>query len=131
MQIKLRFDDDSHENVQVTELAPGHIRLQDTPLLAPEPVYSGDIIEAEQLPDGTYRYLRVLERAPMRHYSWLVPRSFVESPAYRAFASEIERAGGHWEGVAGGTLHAHLPQASILDAEAVLRRYLSSGSSEA
>ncbi len=131
MQIKLRFDDTSTENLQATELAPGRFRLLDTPFSASESVYSGDIVEAGPLPDGTYRFLRVFERAPMRHYSWMVPRSFVQSSAYSSFTTEIERAGGHWEAVFGGILYAHLPQASTLDVEATLQRYLSVGASEA
>jgi len=48
--------------------------------------------------------VRVVERSPMRHYSWVVPRVFVESPEYRRFGAAVEAAGGRWQGAFGGYL---------------------------
>ena len=129
--VRLRFDEGSHEEAAVTELAPGRLRLEETPFAPTEPLYAGDVIEVERLLDRTHRFLRVAERSAMRHYSCVVPRSFVESADYRAFGQAVEAAGGSWEGVFGGILHVHVPPGSAFDPEAELDRYLSSDWPEA
>lgn len=126
MQIRLSWDETGHENIEVTEQAPGRFRLEDTPLFPREPVFAGDIIETAQLPDGTRRFVRITERSRMRHYSWILARAFMESPRFRAFGYAIEAAGGRWEVIAGGVFHAHVPETSGLDVEAELHRRLNS-----
>ena len=131
MEIRLSFDAASHEAVETTELAPGRFRLEDTPLLATEPVYAGDVVEAEPRPDGTYRFSRVAEAAPMRHFSWVVARAFTESPDFRAYTDAVIAAGGRWEGALGGLLFVHVPRDAAFDAEGELSRRLASARSEA
>jgi len=131
MQIRLRFDDASQEQSEVTQLGTNRFRLEETPLSAPEPLYPGDTIEAQPLQDGSYRFGSILERSPMSHYSWVVPRSFVDSAAYHEFTKSIEAAGGKWEGIAGGILRVHLPQRTDVDPEIALQRFLSSEAGEA
>ena len=129
--IRLRFDETSHETVEVVRVAACRFRLEDTPLLASEPVHLGDVIEAEPLPDGTHRFVGVVERAPMRHHAWVVWSGFPGSPDFEAFRRAVEGAGGRWELSLGGVLHAHVPTESGLDAEAELSRYLRSDWPEA
>ena len=131
MEIRLSFDAASHETVEATALAPGRFRLEDTPLLAPEPVYAGDVVEADPRPDGTYRFRRVADAAPMRHYSWVVARAFTESPAFRAYTEAVVAAAGRWEGAFGGLLLVHVPRDSAFDAEGELSRYLAAARPEA
>ena len=131
MRIQLRFDTTSHEDLNVAPFATRQFRLLDTPLLSSEAVNAGDVIEAELLPDGTYRFLRIVERAPMRHYSWVVPQGWSESPGREAFMAKVEGAGGRWEHLLGGLLYVHIPVDSTFDPEAELDRYLSSDWPEA
>ena len=126
MEIRLRFDDHSHETVAALEVSPGRFRLEATPVFAHEPVYLGDLIEAKPLPDGTHRFIDLVGRAPMRHHSWVVPQSFVASVDYTAFTRAVEAAGGSVESVMGGVLYAHVPENSPFDAAAELDRYLKS-----
>lgn len=64
MRLRLRFYDDVYETVAVTPVAPGVVRLDAAPVLAPEPTSAGDVVEFEALPDGTHRVVRVVERGP-------------------------------------------------------------------
>ncbi len=126
MEIRLRFDDHGHETVEALELSPARFRLEATPVFARKPVYLGDVIQATPLPDGTHRFVELIERARMRHHSWVVPRSFVSSPDYLAFTRAVEAAGGLVEVVMGGVLYAHVPDDASFDAAAELDRYLGS-----
>ncbi len=129
--IQLRFDETSHEGVEVVPLGERRFRLQDTPVFATDSVFAGDVIEAAPLTDGTHRFVRVLERAPFRHYSWALPRGWSDSPERDTYIAQVEAAGGTWEQVFGGVLFVHIPIESSFDAEAELDRYLKSHSAEA
>jgi hypothetical protein len=94
-------------------------------------VYAGDVIEAELLADGIYHFLGVVERAPLRHHSWVVPRGWLESPHRDAYIASVESVGGTWEQVLGGVLYVHIPAEVDFDAEAELDKYLSLGWPEA
>jgi hypothetical protein len=126
MEIRLRFDETADESVEVTTLAPGRFRLEETPLLGADTVYAGDVIEAQPLRDGTHQFRRVSQRAPLRHSSWLVPPAFVASARFRAFTTAVEAAGGSWERIMGGLLLVHVPEESAFDAEKELDRHLAS-----
>jgi hypothetical protein len=129
--IPLRFDEASHETVAVVPVGARRFRLKDTPVLATEPVFAGDVIEVAPESDGTCRFLRVLDRAPLRHHSWVVPRGWAESVARRAYLGQVEAVGGTWELAFGGLLHVHIPADASFDAEAELDRYLKSDWPEA
>src|SRR5689334_6224119 len=107
--IKLRFDDSTYQTAEVTRLGASLFRLEQTPLAAVEPMYRGDIIETEPLADGTDRYVRIVERAPMRHYSWIVARSWAESADRAAYIAKLTAAGGSVEQYMGGVFHVHVP----------------------
>jgi hypothetical protein len=129
--IRLRFDEATHETVEVIPVGGHRFRLQDTPLSATEPVFAGDVIEVASRPDGTFGFVRVFERAPLRHYSWVVPRGWAASVAHREYVAQVEAVGGTWEQVMGGLLHVHIPNEASFDAEAELDRYLKSDWPEA
>lgn len=129
--IRLRFDEASHESVTVTRVADRQFRLEHTPLLSPEPLHAGDVVEADALPDGTHRFRRVVRRGAMRHYSWVVPRAWADSEDRDAYVAKVEATGGRWEQVMGGVLHVHIPTDSDFDAAAELGRYLKSDWPEA
>jgi hypothetical protein len=122
--IRLRFDGARHEDIEVTRLRDHQFKLTETPLLATVAVHAGDVIEAEPLADGTHRFVRVVDRSPMRHFSWVVPRGWFDSPARDAYLERVEAAGGTWEQISGGVLYVHIPSDSAFDAEAEFDRYL-------
>ena len=69
--IRLSFDAASHETVEVTDVAPGQVRLHDTPLLAEPLLAPGDVIQVEEGPDGVCRFERL-------HRAWWTPDSQLE-----------------------------------------------------
>ena len=125
IEITIRVDDGASEGAFVEPVGPCLYRLEDTPIFAnreADPIHAGDVVEVEPQPDGSYLIVRIAQRSPMRHFSWAVPRVFVESPQYREYTSDVEAAGGAWQGLFGGLLWVHLPPESSFDAEAELSR---------
>jgi hypothetical protein len=132
--ITLRVDANASEEVYVELVGPLRYRLEVTPIVAnleDDPLYGGDVIEAEPLPDGTHRLVRVIERSPMRHFDWIVPRRFVESAEYARFGAAVEAEGGWWESAFGGLLWVHLPTASAFDPQAELSRRIAAAQASA
>lgn len=122
-QITVRIDDELSESVGVEPCGPRRFRLADTPILAnydEDPMWAGDVIETELLPDDTHQILRVVERSPMRHFSWSVPAFFVASAEYGRFGAAVVAAGGWWQSAWGGLLWVHLPPMSPFDPAAEL-----------
>ena len=134
IEIQLRADEASSETVYVEPLGGSLYRLDDTPILANSdkaPIHFGDVVALEQLADGSYRVLHVVERAALRHHSWAVSRSFAESAECDFFAADVAAAGGRCERSFGGFLTAHVPEDSSFDAEAELRRRIDRAKSRA
>ena len=122
------------EEVYAVPVSARLYRLEETPIMAnqeDDPVYAGDVIEAEPLPDGTHRLVRLVERSPMRHFNCAVPRRFVESEEYGRFGAAVEAAGGWWESALGGLLWVHLPLESPFDLAAELSRRIAVAESRA
>lgn len=82
----------------------------------------GDTIETQTKSDGTLVFVRVLERAKFRHYSWVVSKEY--SIQIYEFGASVEAAGGSWKGLMEGLLLVHLPFASNFDVEIELDRYI-------
>lgn len=117
VSITLRVDADC-EGVCVEPVGPQLFRLHDTPIIAnweEDRVWAWDVIEVELLADGTHALVRVVERSPMHHFDFMIPRAFYESPDYARFGDAVVAAGGRWEGVLGGLLLVHLPPDSAFD----------------
>lgn len=134
LQIQLRIDAESSEGAYVELVGPNLYRLEHTPIWAnreDDPIHAGDVIEVEPLADGTHRLLHVVERSPMRHFTWAVPRFFAESAEYRRFSAAVEAAGGSWQGAFGGMLWVHLPPDSNFDPEPELARRIAAAKSTA
>jgi hypothetical protein len=123
IELALRVESSGTERVSVVRVGPGQFRLEVTPVWTDKDedrVHAGDVIATTELPDGTHQFLHVVERAPQRHYSWMVPRFFAESPEYGRFGATVVSAGGNWESALGGVLWAHVPVESVFDPEAEL-----------
>ena len=127
LQVRLRAYDKTELTVRVTPLPESRYRFEETPFLAmaPEPLHFGDVVEAELRGDGTHEITRIVERAPLRHYSWVITRQFYESEGYRTFVAAVTAAGGRWERLFGGVFMVHIPQGSSFDAGAELDKWTS------
>ena len=118
-EILLCFGDDGSETVWVTFLGTNTYRLEETPVWNDDdaPVYFGDVIELELQPDGTHRFNRIVERAPLQHYSWVIHKFFADSPQYHEFRNAVMKEGGACELIMGGWLLVHVPLSSHFDIE--------------
>ena len=107
------------KSVIVTPLDDGRFRLEVDPLscliaesdedLKELPNF-GDIIEASTVEPGTIRFRRVVERAPLKRFQFLINKDLIESPSFGELCSTIEAHDGHWERVFGGVLIVYLPK---------------------
>ena len=103
----------------VTPLGSGEYRLEQDPLscliadrprdLKDLPNY-GDVIAAEVIGPGALRFVKVVERAPLKRFQFLIPRDIAESRALEIVLSKVEAITGHWERVMGGVLIIYLPK---------------------
>ncbi len=70
----------------------------------------GDVIEAVDIAASSLRFVRVVERARLKRFQFVVSRDFVESPKLEIVLSRVESLNGHWERVFGGVLIMDLPE---------------------
>jgi hypothetical protein len=92
--IRIQLDEGTTETLEVTDLGSGIIRLEATPTAALQPLYRGDTLEVATVDSDTVRLVRIVERAPFNHESWIVARGFPGSKEYGRFVQEVEAAGG-------------------------------------
>ena len=115
----------------VTPLGDGRYRLDMDPvswLIANHPQdleglpNYGDVIEAVETAPNTLRFVRVLERAPLRKFEFLVSRDIAGSPELQTILSKVAALEGHWERVAGGALTIYLPKDGDYDPSEDIRQ---------
>lgn len=121
-KIWLRFDEMTREELEVCLLPGSRLRLRETPVLASQAVYLGDIIDTTLLADGSHRFERVLVPAPFNHYSWFISREVAASNQLNSFFEAVKSSGGAWEKIFGGVLHLHIPKGSAFDVEGEMSR---------
>lgn len=117
----------------VTPLGSGRFRLELDPLscfsaecpqdLRELPNY-GDVIEAVDIASGTLRFVKVVERAPLKRFQFLLSRDYAESPELEMVLSRVETLNGHWERVFGGVLILYLPEDSDYDPSKKLKQLI-------
>ena len=131
VEVYISFDSGaSFEPSLVTSMGPGVYRLEESPLCS-EVASFGDVIEAEQDDVGRLRFRRVVSRAELRTYRWLLPKRIVESEEFRVFCDTVIQAGGMWERVLGGVVMVHLPPSSDYDPEVEIKRIIQAIGAEA
>jgi len=116
------------ENAAFPAIAANVYRIEETPAFgfADPDLDLGlrDTIETGLKADGTHCFVRVVKRAELRHYSWILPQQFVDSRQCSEYVAAVEAAGGIWERIMGGFLLVHVPLDSKFDAEAELNRFI-------
>lgn len=68
-----------------------------------------DIIEAETLPDGGLRLVRVAATSGLETVSWILPEGLFNSPVLRGLLAKVLAVGGNWERTFGAVLTLHVP----------------------
>ena len=69
-----------------------------------------DVIEAEELANGQLRFIRVVERAALERYQFLIDKEFAGSSQLADILSHVTAIGGRWEWVFGGVLIVFVPK---------------------
>ncbi len=82
----------------------------------------GDVIEAVEITARTLQFVRVVERAPLKRFQFLLSQDVAESPALEPILSRVEALDGRWERVFGGVLIMYLPEDSEYDPSKELKK---------
>lgn len=138
--VSIAFSDGSTARLNVTPLGADKYRLEQQPYLVAETLTFGDVLElapgdadppraAETDGEPCLRFVRVAEKSPYKHFSWVLPKDVAESTEVAEFLQAIEAAGGRWERAFVGFLTVALPKGCRLDAEAALDEAIATFSS--
>ena len=120
----------SFESSVVTPMEPGVYRLEVSPVFS-EVASFGDIIEAEEDDTGKLHFRRIISRAELRAYRWLLSQRIVESEESKVFCDNVMQAGGMWERAWGGIVIVHVPLDSGFDPEIEIERIIQAKNAEA
>lgn len=88
-------------------VGPNLYRLEESTLLSE--VFYHDVVEAEPQPDGSLRFLRVVNTSGLTQTFWFVPKGFSEAFTVSEILANVMAVGGNWELTFGGFLAVHLP----------------------
>jgi len=95
-------------NTTMTMVGQGLYRLDTVPLMV-ESAGFRDVIEAEALPAGGLKFLRVARKSDWRIYDFVLNKATTESPKLQELLDRVTDQGGHWERSFGGCLFICLP----------------------
>ncbi len=88
--------------------------VRSVPILV-ESVSFGDVIEAERLPEGGYRFIQLIEAGGWVVYDVILSPEQIESESIKRVRERVVSLGGHWEGIMGGIMLFCLPHDSGYD----------------
>jgi len=131
IEMTIQWNDATQEGILVTPLGDNRYRVEvdviscmllDRPRdYVPLPRW-GDVVEAREIGPGRVQFVRVVERARMRRFQWVISRALIESPELDRVLSKIMDLGGNWERVFGGVVIVYLPRGCDYDLWADLKR---------
>jgi hypothetical protein len=125
--MKILFEDGVYENVDVSEISRGVVRLDETPIASSAELRFGDVIEVEQGEQGVWRFLRLSKRANHESASVLISREIAGSTELQTVLSQITQLGVHWERAFGGILFLHGSAEQIGKAQLLLESLVARG----
>jgi hypothetical protein len=124
----------------VTPLGADRYRLEEDPFyfayvqveslreLARLPRY-GDEFEAVTVRHNELRFVKVVKRARLKRFEFLVSEVTVASPQFARVLSRVDQLNGYWERVFGGIVNIYVPRGSGYNPFERCRRRQSCGSS--
>lgn len=109
-EISLPFSQVGPSRVEtlVSPAGPHRFRIEEVHGLV-EAFRYGDVIEAERLPDGAWRFRRVIEKGRFRQVTLGLSRAAQESPHLQGILDELVAHGGQWEKMFGSWLTMAMP----------------------
>jgi ribosomal 50S subunit-recycling heat shock protein len=118
--MKILFEDGVCEDVDVTELSSGVVRLEETPLASSSELRFGDVIELEQDDQRIWKYVRLSKRADHESASVLLSHDVADSRELENVLADITQQGVHWERAFGGILFVHGPPEQVAHARTLI-----------
>ena len=138
-KISIEYPGGTDDAAYVTFVGPNEARLETDPMsclftedegdLKSLPDYR-DLVELEEIESGKYRFVRVLERARLQRFEFLLSDSEAQSKALEPVLSRVMELGGDWERVFGGVLTMFLPHDCPYDPTEDVRQTLAAPSQE-
>src|SRR5215510_10940752 len=107
LTIQITFPGGGTEDLLVTPVGLNLYRLEESPIFGDAEYH--DVIEAERLPGGHLRLVRVVTPSGFKTFTWLIRESEFDSPVFNALLDRVIAVGGNWERICGGMLKIHLP----------------------
>ncbi len=123
-KISIEYPGGTDNAAYVTFVGPNEARLETDPMsclfaedegdLKSLPDYR-DLIELEEIESGKYRFVRVLQRARLQRFEFLLSDPESQAKALEPVLSRVVEQGGNWERVFGGALTMFLPHDCTYD----------------
>ncbi|HEY4357242.1 MAG TPA: hypothetical protein VGN16_15945 [Acidobacteriaceae bacterium] len=105
----LELSDICSENLLLTKLSPGILRLEESSLSGEFELYYHDVIEARVEPGLPLRFLRVVSKSGLVTKTFFLSKQLAESAAVNTLLARIMAVGGNWERAFGGLFILHFP----------------------
>ena len=83
-----------------------------------------DLVELKEIASGKYRFVRVLQRARLQRFEFLLSDPEAQAKALEPVLSRVTELGGAWERVCGGVLTMFLPHDCSYDPTEDIRKTL-------
>jgi hypothetical protein len=118
LEIDVNFETEGvmANNMLLTQIGQNLYRIEETPILIESASYK-DIIEAHLQPDGSLSFRRVVKKAEIKTFEFILSKELIGSERFRLLLDRVTESGGRWERVLGGCVYIHLPLESKLDPE--------------
>jgi hypothetical protein len=114
MELQVFFNEEDCRivgNVDVSDVGPTSFRIEDCCPFVESATY-GDVVELEKQPDGSYEFVRVVERGEFDIFESVVAEEIATSAALETVFAEVKSRGGYTERYFGGCLFFALPPKS-------------------
>jgi hypothetical protein len=110
LEMVVNFETDGvlANNMLLTQVGQNLYRIEETPVLIDSVSYN-DIMEADLQSDGSLLFRRVVKKAEIKTFDFVLHKEVVESERFRVFLDRVKESGGRWELIFGGWLLIHLP----------------------
>ena len=138
-KISIEYPGGTDNAAYVTFIGPNEARLEADPMscmfakdegeLKLLPDYL-DLIELEEIGSGKYRFVRVLQRARLQRFEFLLSDPEAQAAALEPIFSRVVELGGNWERVFGCVLTMFLPHECQYDPSEDVRKTLAASSQE-
>lgn len=98
----------------------GLYRLEEPPFLWIDGIVARDVIEADEAPDGSLTFRRVVKHSGLKRLLDFLSKATLNHPRFKRLGELILRAGGSWAIDMGGVAIFDLPPQTVPSVQRVL-----------